>query len=122
MINRTILLAFLICSINNLNAQTFTVKEVGTSYTDSQISNAMENGDWCGFYYMNSKRVLNFDDGSIVELSSGQDLLLSDSNFDQSCFSAEDGIDDKMYSVHSSGRIAMKVNKSSSLKTHIRKD
>jgi len=59
----------------------YNIVSLGSSYSQSQIDQAIQNADLCGFYYENENRKMTFDDGAIVELNSSS----IDNTIDQSC-------------------------------------
>jgi len=103
--------AVILISYLNVRAQdpAFTIRETGSSYSNEQITDAMKNADWCGFYYENSQRVLRFDDGAVVELKSAQQLAEVSGVDNPLCTSRDEYLDNNTYSVHSTGRILIKV-------------
>ena len=107
---------FLLFSYNSIGQETFTIKNIGSEYSESQIIEAMSSAEWCGYYFSDSKRVLNFNDGTVVELKSAEELTSSDIDFDASCISSSSYTDNNAYSIHSSGRIVITIDKKSELK------
>lgn len=69
-------------TINGFAQTNYNIVEIGSKYTASQIEAALEGADLCGFYYKNEKRVLMFDDGSLVELNDESGLT----ELDENCF------------------------------------
>ena len=53
---------------------TFEVTTIGTNYTESQLTDAINNANMCGYYYQDQPRTLYFNDGSIVELKKAAEL------------------------------------------------
>jgi len=77
---KIITLGLIIFSASYISAQTiYEVKELGTDYSQSQIDQAFATANFCGFYYSSENRVLNFDDGAVIELKNATDLPAVDS-------------------------------------------
>lgn len=110
---KTIATAIILLSFNYLSAQetNFTIAKLGNKYSQDQIINAMNAAEWCGYYFANEAHQIKFDDGSIVEFKSAAEL----GNIDSSCVS-EPFHDKKVYGIHATGRIIVKVNKMETLK------
>ena len=104
-------IVIMVCLNTYAQEAAFAIKEIGSKYSTEQLTNAMKTADWCGFYYDKSKRVLNFDDGAVVELKSARELSGVNTDYNPSCTSAEESVDKNTYSVHSSGRILIRVEK-----------
>lgn len=60
----------------------YSIIDIGTSYSQTDIENALNDANLCGFFYINEKRKMLFDDGTIVELKSSEEL----NDLDQGCF------------------------------------
>lgn len=97
----------------------FEIRNVGENYSRESINSAILNADWCGFYYSDRRRVLNFDDGTVVEFLSAEEIQNKGANLDINCYSDFIKNDDKTYLIHSTGRILIKVEKNKSIKTTI---
>ena len=110
---KTIATAIILLSFNYLNAQetTFSITQLGNKYSQEQIKSAMEAADWCGYYFANKAHQIKFDDGSVVEFKSASELTTIES----SCVS-EPFDDKKIYGIHHTGRIIVRVNKMETLK------
>jgi hypothetical protein len=80
-----------------------TVSKLGNRYTDKDLLTAVAKADWCGYFYVNSRRKLIFDDGSVVELLRKNEL--NELNLDSNCFSNLESLDNAIYVIHSSGVI-----------------
>lgn len=52
----------------------YKIISIGNKYSESDIIQALNNTDLCGFYYSGEQRILLFDDGSIVHLKQKSDL------------------------------------------------
>jgi hypothetical protein len=90
----------------------YTVSQIGDRYSEDQISDAMNQVDWCGYYFQDEVHQINFDDGSIVEFKSADQIA----DLEPTCIS-EVHEDMKTYSIHNSGRIIIKVPKTGTAKT-----
>ena len=105
---KTILTVITLLIFSSLNAQnqSFTIKNVGSKYSKKFLSKSISNAEWCGFYFQNEAHQIKFDDGSIVEFTSAQEL----GTIDSECVS-EEFIDDRVYSLHKSGRVLIQAKK-----------
>ena len=67
---RKYLLLMGICAISSLavTQTNYEITELGNSYSTQQIEESINAADLCGFYYINNRRILHFDDGAVVEL------------------------------------------------------
>lgn len=110
---KTIAIAIFLLAFNNLNAQesNFSIVKIGDKYSQEQLITSMSGADWCGYYFLNEKHQLKFDDGSIVEFKSASEI----DGLDHSCV-GQPYEDDKTYSIHSTGRIMIRVDKIESSK------
>ena len=112
---------FVLMGYTSFSQETYLVKNMGTKYSLVDIQEAMSKADWCGFYFESANRLLNFDDGSVVQLKSVEELTSSEIIFDSSCKVSENQEDQNTYIIHSSGNILIEVKKSDSLKTRTSK-
>lgn len=59
------------------------VTSLGTKYTEEQISNAFNSGNFCPYFYETKRNVLILDDGATLELLSKEEQGISDENCGQ---------------------------------------
>lgn len=107
---------FILLANFSMSQSKFVIKTVGTKYLTEEINSAISAADWCGFYYTQERRELNFDDGSIVEFLSAKEIESSGSELNSTCYSNYKVKDDKIYSIHSSGKVLIRVEKNKSFK------
>jgi len=102
-----LILLLTIVSSNPLNAQNnFEIKSLGSSYSEIEINNAMHGAEWCKYYYSNERRVLNFDDGAIIELKKQSEL----SGVHPSCFIEKNPThENNIWQISSSGKLVRRV-------------
>ncbi len=60
----------------------FEIKNVGTLYSSKQLDSAMVAADFCHFFFEDKRRVMNFSDGSVVELLQKGELV----GYEDACF------------------------------------
>jgi len=63
--------------------------QLGSKYSLSKITEAVNNANWCGYYHQEVDFKLQFDDGAIVYLKSKNQLLLTDNSYLDNCFQSE---------------------------------
>lgn len=105
-------------SVNCLsqNSDQFEVISIGSQYNSEKVMNAMKSADWCGFFFKNERHKLTFDDGTIVELKSENELLNDGISVDESCYS-DYYSDERTYKVHESGKVLIQLTSSGSVKS-----
>lgn len=74
-------LSFLFLCGTTFSQTNYEVTNVGSTYTEAQLLNALNGANMCGYYYQDAPRVLYFNDGSLVELKKASDIP----NLDSSC-------------------------------------
>lgn len=101
------LTSFIFVGLNvSWSQSSFTIISAGDSYTASQLEEALNNADMCGFYFENTKRTLLFDDGSIVELNSTS----SDPNLDVSCsVPNQNGTNNEYWEISANGHLVRRL-------------
>ena len=111
---KTFAIALILLATNHVAAQevNYTVSQIGDRYSEDQILEAMNQVDWCGYYFEEEIHKINFDDGSIVAFKSSNQL----SSLAENCTSAVYE-DTKVYSIHNTGRIIVEVPKTGTAKT-----
>lgn len=105
MINR-ILGAFFLVFISHYGMaqkEVFLIESLGSKYTKRELTDAMKNADWCGYFNADYKVKLTFDDGAIVYLLSKNDLKTNAPKAD--CFKNTQTTDIAVYSIHQTGVI-----------------
>lgn len=65
---------FAFATYGQQNEDSFIILNVGTKYSETEIKDALNGADLCGFYYIDEKRKMLFEDGAIVELKSSDEL------------------------------------------------
>jgi hypothetical protein len=97
----SLLFAFSISYSVNSQKNICTIKTIGNKYSESDILEAVTKADWCGYFHENSRLLLTFDDGAIVELFSKKEL--GEVTLNDSCFQNENTKDNGVYKIHESG-------------------
>mgnify|MGYP006122493779 CR=1 FL=1 len=108
---------FILLAKFSVSQNKFVIKTVGTKYLTEEINSAISAADWCGFYYTQARRELNFDDGSIVEFLSAEEIESLGIELNSTCYSNSEIKDDKIYFIHPTGRVLIRVEKNKSFKT-----
>ena len=61
---------------------------LGSQYSNQQLTDAIENANWCGYYHQTEHYELRFDDGAIVTLknksqlqSTGNEIFMNEKCF-----------------------------------------
>ena len=103
--NSIALVALVLSSAASFSQSTFEVKTVGQTYTISQINNAIQSADFCGYYYNDERHLLLFDDGTEVELKSDDELQLDGVNLSSSCVTTDRKENPVVWSINSNGTI-----------------
>lgn len=62
------------CGLSLYSQNFYTIEKVGTKYSKDQLEEAINKADWCGYFYVSKRRKLRFDDGSVIELYSFNEL------------------------------------------------
>lgn len=81
----TTLLFVLTLGVSFAQQNTFQITQKGSAYSEQELKDAMNSANWCGYYYEDQRHLLNFDDGSVVELLSYRELISNKSMIDPSC-------------------------------------
>lgn len=68
----------------------FEIKKTGSQYSAEQLNAAFSSADFCGSYYTTKRNLIVFNDGSEVELKSGQELLNQGTPLASSCILSDD--------------------------------
>lgn len=64
----------------------FEIIKIGTTYTTDQITTALVSADLCGSYFQTKRNTLEFNDGTIVELKSKNEIDNLGLSYPFSCF------------------------------------
>ncbi len=99
----TFLFLFISSSISFSQKQFFEIKKLGSKYTENDLSVAMKKADWCGYFNSASRLILNFDDGTVVELLSGEEDFDLKNELNKNCFQIEVIEDKALFKIHESG-------------------
>jgi len=77
-----LLLALSLFTYGNVYSQSnYEVTSLGTNYSITEIESALQNIEFCGYYYYDQNRILTFDDGAKVTLQKGIEVP----NLESSC-------------------------------------
>lgn len=68
----------------------FEIKKTGSQYTAEQLTAAFTNADFCGSFFQTKRNLIVFNDGSEVELKSGEELNKQGIIMPPSCMLADD--------------------------------
>jgi len=83
------LLSFLIIALSNtfsFSQTTFEIKQLGTQYTQEEITQTFSGADFCGAYFVAKRNSIQLNDGAVVELKSQSELESSGITMAPSCF------------------------------------
>jgi hypothetical protein len=86
------ILSILIFALNSsfsFSQTTFEIKQLGTNYTQEQITQTFSIADFCGAYFVSKRNSIQLNDGAIVELKSQSELANSGITLPQSCVLAD---------------------------------
>ncbi len=89
----------------------FIVVSTGDKYSKSEIEEAFSLVDWCGYHFESTRHRIKLDDGSILEFKSATEL----GNLSKECISPSYE-DAKIYSIHPTKTIIIKVEKETNVK------
>mgnify|MGYP000548185479 CR=1 FL=1 len=84
--NKNVLLSFfLVLSSFAFGQVKFHEMNLGSKYSEQELTEAVENANWCGYYHESKNYELHFDDGAIVKLknkaqlqSSGNEIFMNE--------------------------------------------
>lgn len=108
----------LIFSQNNQSQnEKFKIVKVGKTYSQEQLSKAVSQADWCGYFHKSENYTLTFDDGAVVELLSFALLANKGIVLEGSCVQQEANTDNSIYGIHASGYVTKQVPKNSHVKS-----
>jgi hypothetical protein len=65
---------------------TFEIKQLGTQYTQEEITKTFSSADFCGAYFVSKRNSIQVNDGAIVELKSQSELAGIGISMPSSCF------------------------------------
>jgi hypothetical protein len=83
------LLSFLIIALSSsfsIGQTTFEIKQLGTQYTQEEITQTFSSADFCGAYFVAKRNSIQLNDGAVVELKSQGELESSGITMAPSCF------------------------------------
>jgi hypothetical protein len=100
------------------NQKHFEIINIGSKYAKNQIDSAMEKADWCGYYHKTLNYKVTFDDGTIVELLSFDELKsLKSTELSDECYQTQYFEDTAIYSIQVTGLISRQVKKNTNIKS-----
>ena len=79
--------------------------QLGSKYSLSKITEAVNNANWCGYYHQEVGFKLQFDDGATVYLKSKNQLLLTYNSYLDNCFQSELLESNNIYVIAENGNI-----------------
>jgi hypothetical protein len=85
--------------------------ELGKKYTISQVKNAVNNANWCGYYHKTENCELVFEDGTSVFLKSKNQLIKEGSEMVDSCYQSVKVSSEHNYSISDNGVILIRVKR-----------
>ena len=85
----TFLMFALFLCVESYAQSTYEITVVGQHYSTELIQNAIESADFCGYHYSDERHLLKFDDGTRVELKSGEEMELEGSPLPVSCITSD---------------------------------
>ena len=86
----------------------FKIVNLGKSYSESTLIDAVNKADWCGYYHQNQRFIIKFDDDARIELFSKTEI--TNLNLSESCFQVEKTFDEATYKIHENGGIIRMVS------------
>jgi len=114
---------FVFVGMTSFKAQTtvdkpiFKIQSLGTKYSESQMKTALLGAEWCGLINPTENYTLIFDDGSVVEMLSGANLISNSIQIDPSCVREADFKETATYGISPNGYILRMLSKSASVKS-----
>jgi hypothetical protein len=67
---KTLLSFIIICSVQLVSAQSYTVTNIGNKYSQNEIDLAFTGFNFCGYVFENQPNILRFDDGTEISIAS----------------------------------------------------
>jgi hypothetical protein len=95
----------------------FKIHSLGKKYSEAQMKSALLGAEWCGLINPTENYTLTFDDGSIVEMLSEQNLILNSIQIDPSCFREADFNETAIYGISPNGYILRMMSTNPSIKS-----
>ena len=83
------LLSFLIIALSSsfsFSQTTFEIKQLGTQYTQEEITQTFSAADFCGAYFVSKRNSIELNDGAVIELKSQNELEDSGITMPPGCF------------------------------------
>lgn len=112
--NKNVLLSFfLVLSYFAFGQVKFHEMNLGSKYSEQELTEAVENANWCGYYHESKNYELHFDDGAIVKLKNKAQLLsnLNNSPMTDRCFQNISAKSENIHFINSSGWIMVPKEK-----------
>ena len=76
---------FMMLCIIAFSQSTFEIKKIGNQYSSEQISAVFNSADFCGSYFETKRNLITLNDGSEIELKSGNELASAGVSIAPSC-------------------------------------
>ena len=85
--------------------------QLGGKYSNEQITKALNNANWCGYYHESKNFEITFDDGAKAYLKSKKELLHHTSKLESNCFQAENSESQLTHMISKNGMIIVRAEK-----------
>ena len=85
--------------------------QLGSKYSLSKITEAVNNANWCGYYHKTENCELVFEDGTSVFLKSKNQLIKEGSEMVDSCYQSVKVSSEHNYSISDNGVILIRVKR-----------
>lgn len=84
--------------------------ELGNKYTISQLKNAVNNANWCGYYHETGNCELVFDDGAKIYLKSKEQLIGDEQKWIEKCKQFTKVAGQQTFSITENGVIVIRAS------------
>jgi hypothetical protein len=114
---------FVFVGMTSFKAQTtvdkpiFKIQSLGSKYSEAQMKSALLGAEWCGLINPTENYTLTFDDGSIVEMLSEQNLISNSIQVDPSCVREANFKETATYGISPNGYVLRMMSKNASVKS-----
>ncbi len=100
------ILIFALSSSFSFSQTTFEIKQLGTNYTQEQITQTFSSADFCGAHFVSKRNSIQLNDGAIIELRSQSEMANSATPIPLSCVLADNSIyHSATWSISPEGRL-----------------
>lgn len=93
--------------------KTYFKLQKGSKYSIEELSNAVENANWCGYFHLSANYEIHFDDGAVVKLKNKAQLNSKDNEsiMNDHCFQNIYTKSEDVHIINSKGWITIPKDK-----------